>query len=168
MNEAGTMHTVSLKLLKLTVVAVFCGLILAGCRGNAIFDESRNMEQGSWKSTDIVKFNVIITDTAAAYNIYLNIRNSKDYRYSNLYLFVKTFYPDGKISIDTVECFLADVEGRWMGKSAGRMVDNRMLFRKLVRFPQSGQYSFEFEQAMREESLGGMENFGLRIEKAEQ
>ncbi|MEI6853838.1 MAG: gliding motility lipoprotein GldH [Bacteroidota bacterium] len=140
---------------------------LSSCSSDAIFDNSKEISGGVWKSSDIVKFSVPITDTVQACNYYINVRNSTDYPYANLYLFIKTFYPNGKISVDTVECYLADTEGKWLGNRSGGRVDNRILFRKSFRFRMLGTYSFEFEQAMRTDELRGIENFGIRIEKFE-
>lgn len=141
--------------------------LFTACNSGAIFDNSKEIEGGVWKSSDIVKFSVPVTDTLQACNFYINIRNSTQYPYSNLFLFIKTFYPNGKISVDTVECYLADVEGKWLGNRSGGRVDNRIMFRKGFRFRMLGTYSFEFEQAMRTEELKGIENFGIRIEKFE-
>ena len=93
------------------------------------------------------------------------MRNTTDYPYSNLYVFLKTFYPKGQISVDTLECFLAEADGKWLGKRRGSMVDHRILLQRTFRFVQSGTYSFEFEQAMRVNPLPGIRNFGIRIEK---
>jgi gliding motility-associated lipoprotein GldH len=141
--------------------------LFSACNTDAIFDTSKKIDNGVWKSSDIVKFSVPVTDTLQPCNFYINVRNSTDYPYSNLFLFIKTFYPNGKISIDTVECYLADAEGKWLGNRSGGRVDNRILFRKSFRFRMLGTYSFEFEQAMRTEELNGIENFGIRIEKFE-
>jgi gliding motility-associated lipoprotein GldH len=42
---------------------------------------------------------------------------------------------------------------------------NRFLFQKGIRFPQQGQYIFEFEQAMRNPDLKGISDIGMRLEK---
>jgi gliding motility-associated lipoprotein GldH len=142
-------------------------LFLTACDSKMVFEKNKKMDEATWNSTDIVKFNVAIPDTLAGYNYYINIRNTTDYGFANLFMFVKTVYPDGKISVDTVECYLADIQGRWLGKGQGRIIDNRILFRKSVRFPQAGVYSFEYEQGMRVNQLYGIEDIGIRIEKSE-
>jgi gliding motility-associated lipoprotein GldH len=141
--------------------------LLQACTDDVIFDSSKELPEAVWKSSDIVKFAVPVSDTLQPVNFYFNVRNKTDYAFSNLFLFMKTFYPNGKISIDTIECFLADNEGRWLGRSRNGRVDNRILFRKAIKFPLKGNYSFEFEQAMRTEDLRGIQNFGIRIEKFE-
>lgn len=140
-------------------------LLLTACSGDVIFDKSKEIGGDAWNSSDVVKFTVPVTDTLAWYNFYITVRNTTDYPYSNLYVFLKTFYPKGQISVDTLECFLAEADGNWLGKRRGSMVDHRILLQRTFRFVQSGTYSFEFEQAMRVNPLPGIRNFGIRIEK---
>lgn len=142
-------------------------IFFTACDPGLVFEKNKKMDNATWNSTDIVKFNVTIPDTVTGYNYYINIRNTTEYGFSNLFMFVKTVYPDGKISVDTAECYLADIQGRWLGKGKGRIIDNRILFRKKVRFPQAGVYSFEYEQGMRVNQLYGIEDIGIRIEKSE-
>lgn len=154
---------------KLSLTLLFSGVIfiIVSCTQNVYFDSTKEIEGSEWNTADIMKFSVNIQDTNQLYNIYINLRNKTDYPYSNLFIFLKTIYPDGKMSVDTLECFLADNNGKWLGNRRGNLVDNRILFRKGIRFKQNGNYSFEFEQAMRTELLPGIENLGLRIEKFE-
>lgn len=149
------------------IVAAVIAFTFVSCDRDLVYEKNKPMEEGVWNLTDIVKFNVDIADIKQPYNFYLNLRIKDTYRYANLFLYMKTLYPDGKISVDTVECYLADVDGRWLGSRSGSLIDSRMIFRKNVVFPQAGRYSFEFEQAMRDTLLDGVEDFGIRIEKAE-
>jgi len=160
------MPTIKLKKLKLLFGIVIIALFNS-CSSGVIIDKSKKVENALWNSTDVIKFTVPIADTTQRYNFYINIRNSSDYQYSNIFLFLKTFYPNGMLSVDTIECILADDKGKWMGKERGKLIDNRILFRKGIRFRLAGNYSFEFEQAMREKELKGIEDFGIRIDKFE-
>ncbi len=156
-----------LRLLMIVVMAASMMMLFA-CDGNRVFEEYKSMDKAAWNANDIAKFNVQISDKEQLYNYYINIRVLNDYAYANMFLFMKTLYPGGKISVDTVECFLADVDGRWLGNRSGNSIDNRILLRKQMKFEEAGLYSFEFEQAMRDSLLLGVEDFGIRIEKAEQ
>lgn len=156
-----------IKMKKNFLFVLFFILIMTSCGSGVIIDRNKKIENSVWKSTDIVKFTVNVSDTIQLYNFYINIRNSTDYQYSNIFLFMKTFYPNRMYSIDTIECTLADNSGKWLGKERGRIIDNRILFRKGIRFKLSGIYSFEFEQAMRDTLLKGVEDFGIRIDKLE-
>jgi gliding motility-associated lipoprotein GldH len=106
---------------------------------------------------------VPLEDTVNIYKFYLNLRHTTSYRYANIYLFINTTFPDGTAARDTVECILADPSGKWVGKGISNILDNQVLLRRGLRFPQKGKYIFEFEQAMREPELEGVMDIGLRI-----
>ncbi len=138
---------------------------LTSCDSRRVFEENKAITEGKWKAKEKISFTVAIMDTSLAYNIYLNIRNVKDYPYSNLFLFLDTKFPDGRISRDTLECLLADYDGRWLGSGAGSVKFNQFLLQKSVYFHQKGIYLFKLEQAMRVNELIGIQDIGLRIEK---
>lgn len=140
----------------------------AGCDPSRVFEENKKIEKNEWDQRTSLMFRVPISDTTASYNVYVNVRNAGFYRFSNLYLFINTGFPGGQIQRDTLECLLAAPDGQWLGEGLGDIWDNRILFKKDVRFPQTGEYSFELIQAMRINPLPGIMDAGIRIEKADQ
>ncbi|MCF8296108.1 MAG: gliding motility lipoprotein GldH [Saprospiraceae bacterium] len=142
-------------------------LLFTSCDKNMVYEKNKKIKDGVWNNKNIVKFDVDVSDINSRNNFYINIRNSTDYTFSNVYFFIKTVFPDGGIAKDTVECFLSDVDGRWLGRGLGKFKDSRILFHKNIVFPQKGVYSFEFEQAMRVENLLGIDAVGIRIEKSD-
>jgi len=140
-------------------------LIFYSCDSKRIFEENKKIEKGVWNTADKANFEVNITDIYARYNFYINVRNEGDYPYSNLYLFMHTLFPDGTTARDTIECQLADYDGRWLGSGIGSVKYNRFLFKQGVKFRQPGTYVFELEQAMRTKELKGVADIGIRVEK---
>jgi gliding motility-associated lipoprotein GldH len=140
--------------------------LLASCDRNRVYEKNISIENQVWNYRNVLEYPVTITDAATPCNFYLNIRNTNRYRFSNLFLFIETHYPDGKMSRDTVECVLADPGGRWLGKGLGSIRESRILLRKNVLFPWKGDYLFRIEQAMRVDDLEGIQDMGIRIEKA--
>jgi gliding motility-associated lipoprotein GldH len=138
-------------------------LCLAGCDSRTIYDNTKSIRDDVWKSNQIIRFDVPLEDTVNIYKFYLNLRHTTSYRYANIYLFINTTFPDGTAARDTVECILADPSGKWVGKGISNILDNQVLLRRGLRFPQKGKYIFEFEQAMREPELEGVMDIGLRI-----
>ena len=63
----------------------------------------------------------------------------------------------------TIECTLATPEGRWIGKGSGSMRDLTVPLNENLRFPLTGTYHFEIEQAMREPVLKGISDIGIYI-----
>ena len=155
-----------MKIKHLFYLLVVCSLFsFFGCDKKRLYEENKQIPNRIWNNKNIVPFIVNIADTISLHNVYINVRNSGEYTYSNLYLFLRTAYPDGKVSCDTVECILADISGRWLGKGSGDVWDNQILFKRGVRFKKAGIYTFSYEQAMRVENLPMITDAGLRIEK---
>lgn len=138
-------------------------LALSACGGRHYFDQTKDLPQ-PWKSGEKTSFIVDVNDSITPFDFYINIRNATDYSYSNFFFFLKTYFPDGRYSVDTVNIWLADKDGKWIGKGFGQYRDQAILFRKYGRFPMTGKYRFEMEQAMREEELYGIHSIGINIE----
>ncbi|CAG0984489.1 MAG: gliding motility lipoprotein GldH [Bacteroidetes bacterium] len=143
----------------------FLSLVFLACDKNRVFEQNITVEGGSWAMDNMATFEFEITDTLAEYNILINIRNRNDYPYNNIYLFLQLTAPDGKKATDTLNCLLADEKGRFLGKSAGNLWDNRIPYKWGVKFPMPGKYKVNYIQAMRHEKLEAITDVGLRIEK---
>mgnify|MGYP001769078661 CR=1 FL=1 len=145
-------------------ILVFMGFM--ACDPNRFYENNVDFKSETWHKDSVAIFDVEIPDTFGVYNIYLNSRINGQYGYSNLYLFVTTLLPNEQIIRDTLECILADVNGKWLGKGFGNIWSNKIPYRKYIRFPQKGKYTFYIEQAMREDELKHILNAGIRIENA--
>ena len=138
---------------------------MASCSNDTLYNESIVIPEARWDNDMIPFFDVTVNDTLTDYAFYLNIRHLENYRYSNLYIFMHTTFPNGNVTHDTIECILAMPNGRWMGKGSGTMRSANVLLNPALRFPLSGEYHFEIEQAMREKELRGITDIGLCFEK---
>ena len=139
--------------------------LLNSCMQETIVDLNHDVGD-AWTKDQKINFEFEIKDSIMPVDFYINIRNSTNYDYANIFLFVKTIYPDQRYSVDTVECFLADMKGQWLGSGLGKFRNNSILFRKNMRFPMTGLYRMEFEMAMRDEELNGIDALGIRVERA--
>jgi gliding motility-associated lipoprotein GldH len=155
----------SLFFAKLASLLVLLSLFFQSCGPEPMFDNTKKIPGSVWKEDDVVRFEVPVTDTNNLFRFFLNIRHSTDYRYANVFFFIHTTFPDGTLARDTVECILADKSGKWLGRGITNIRDNQVILRSGLRFPQTGTYVFEFQQAMREEELYGIKDIGLRIIK---
>lgn len=147
------------------VIALLVALF-SSCSQPAIFDEQVAIENAKWYKGESARFSVEINDSLTSYDFYLTVRNTTDYRYSNLYIFLLTRFPNNNLSRDTIEIMLADKTGKWLGKGWGSLKENTILLKQNLRFPLSGEYQFLIQQAMRVDTLEGISNVGLRIEKS--
>lgn len=155
--------------IKHNFLAICCFVVLSSlfisCNKNILFSEYTKLPEEGWRTENKLKFEVEIKDNTVLNNVFLNVRHADSYPYSNLFVFLTTTYPNGKTSIDTLECVLANQKGEWQGDGAGDIWDNKILLKKNVKFPQVGKYTFSFEQGMRVNPLPLIMDFGLTIEK---
>ncbi|HVI48021.1 MAG TPA: gliding motility lipoprotein GldH [Chitinophaga sp.] len=111
--------------------------------------------------------NIQPEDTAWLYNIYVNVRHTDAYPYSNIWLLVGTQYPGDSIPKEQrVELPLADIGGKWLGTGIDDIIEHRVPIQQKAIFNHPGTYKFSFEQNMRQNPLPRVMNVGLRIEKA--
>jgi len=147
------------------ILYIVIAFLLASCSGNTLYDESVVIPGAKWDNENIPYFDVTVDDTLSNYAFYLNIRHLENYSYSNLYVFMHTEFPNGNVTHDTIECTLALPDGRWLGKGSGTMRSAKVVLNPTLRFPLSGTYHFEIEQAMRQKELRGITDIGICFEK---
>jgi gliding motility-associated lipoprotein GldH len=140
-------------------------LILFSCDPSRVYEKNIKIPDGIWDKDHKVSFEVFIDDTASAHNLYVNVRNTSLYPFSNLYLFIETTAPSGHAIRDTFEVILADDRGKWLGSGLGDIWDLQQIYKRNVRFAQRGYYSFQYQQAMRMDKLPFVLDTGLRIER---
>jgi gliding motility-associated lipoprotein GldH len=147
-------------------ILVFLSVHMISCDQNRIYDEYKTVPENKWDKNNPVVFNFKINDTVSLYNMFINLRHGGQYQFSNLFLFVTTTLPDGKMARDTVELILADRDGRWRGNGLGDIWDHSFPFNTNFQFPRNGEYKITLTQAMRVDVLPYIKDVGLRIEEA--
>ena len=157
-----------LQLVKKHIFSVYLVLtiLITSCNQNTVYTKYTTIPEDGWSKSNKLSFDIDIQDNNALNNVYLTVRHADSYPFSNLFLFLNTTYPNGKHSIDTLECILANPKGEWLGDGTGDIFDNKILVKKNVRFPEIGKYTFTFEQGMRNNPLPLIMDFGMVIEKS--
>lgn len=154
-----------MKTLRISFIVILAALATS-CRHQIIYTANKDFKSHTWHKDSIAYFDFDIDDTLGVYSIFINNRVSGEYKYANLYLFINTWLPDNKHLVDTLECFLADPSGKWLGRGFGDVWSNSVYFRRNITFPIKGQYRMSLQQAMREDELQYILDAGISIEKA--
>ena len=141
-------------------------LALFACNDD-LFNESIVINNAEWEADNMPFFDIDVEDTVAVYSFSLNVRHLENYKYSNLFVFLHTSFPNGNITHDTIECVLAFPDGRWAGRGSGSMRSAEIRLNDHLRFPLKGIYRFEIEQAMREPVLKGITDVGISVSKVQ-
>jgi gliding motility-associated lipoprotein GldH len=151
-------------------------LSIVSCDSNRVFDEYQSVS-GQWDKDRIIEFKVTPPDTTNAYNLYVNLRNTEDYKYSNLFLIVELNYPNGKALKDTLKYKMANPDGTFLGTGFSDIKENKLWFKgheEPFIFDEKGEYSINIQHAMREngsingiDKLEGITDVGFRIEHSQ-
>ncbi|MDR3095063.1 MAG: gliding motility lipoprotein GldH [Bacteroidales bacterium] len=151
---------------RVVMAGIVVAFMLVACDRQKIYENDFRIPETGWKQSEMASFEVNVTDTASLCNVYINVRNTSQYKWMELWLFVNVRTPSGIQQRDTVKIGIADERGKWLGNGLGSKFDNSLLWQHNVRFPETGAYTFEYEQGMRDEPLLGVDDIGLRVEKS--
>jgi len=152
-------------LLAATVVLLTNGCVHAD--QNTIIDQNTVISDQNWAYVNKIKASFKIDDASASYNLYLNLRITPDYKYSNIFVLVHQTGPNNKTQTTRFEFKLANPDGEWLGEGSGNLYSYQSPFRLNYKFPAKGNYQIELEQNMRDNPLHSVSDVGLRVEKAE-
>ncbi|MEO6849974.1 MAG: gliding motility lipoprotein GldH [Mucilaginibacter sp.] len=141
-------------------------LFVAGCTDpKSIVDQSTAIDNHNWSYSNKIRYNVKIDDASIPYNLYINLRVTGDYRYSNMFVLLKRNGPKLK-GVTRFEITLANKDGEWYGQGSGNLYSYQVPLITNFKFPEKGNYEFEFEQNMRDNPLREVSDVGVRVEKA--
>lgn len=149
--------------LQKSILLITATLLFASCEKGVVYNSYHRIPTEGWQADSLCLFRPEIMDTTASYDLYINIRNTGEYPMQNLWLFISEETPDTIILKDTIEVFLADYAGKWLGTGNGPVYNLPVLYRKNFRFDQKGTYTFEIEHAMRTDTLTGIRDIGLKL-----
>lgn len=145
---------------------LFLSGLLFSCSHDAYYQEYVDFKSTQWNQDSIVEFKVKVEDISRPFMVGVELRHNDDYPYSNLYLFRTISSSDGIEYTDTVNYTLANPSGAWVGKGMGAVKTMKYPFaRKTLQLNHPGEFTFTFQQGMRDENLPGILSLGLSLEQ---
>jgi gliding motility-associated lipoprotein GldH len=147
------------------LIAILISLVSVACTNNDAFFQYKAVTPKGWNKDSLYTFDIKIADTVSAYNIYVNVRNRGEYPYQNLWLFLNKTTPDKIEKKDSIECYLADQRGKWLGSGIGSVMEMPILYQQNVHFKKTGIYQYKIVHGMRDSVLIGINDIGMRVEK---
>jgi gliding motility-associated lipoprotein GldH len=153
-----------MKTLSIIFFLSFC-FLFSSCSEEHFYEKSFSFKENKWSQDEKPSFVVEIQDTSVAYDFILTLRNTTNYEYSNIWLFLNTKTPDGQKAREPFELKITDPNGAWIGKKSGTIVENQLLFKRR-KLPLSGKYYFTLEQGITKEVINELLDVSLVVEKA--
>jgi gliding motility-associated lipoprotein GldH len=159
------------KIMKAVKISIFFSLIFAvmlvSCNDQqAIIDTNIELDKFNWSYSEKVKIPFTIEQVEKSYNLFLNLRHTSDYKYSNIFLLIQIIDPNGKKTTERKEFKLALPDGEWLGSGSGNLYSYQILFKENFKFTLKGKYTIELEQNMRDNPLDYITDAGIRVERA--
>ena len=147
-------------------------ICLVGCDEYRVFDKFTSVGIDGWEKENLVGIEFEIIDSLEPYDLFIQLRNTSEYEYSNLFLITELQYPSGFHLVDTLEYKMADSYGNWLGDGFTDIKENKLFYRENFRFSEQGTYIINIQQAMRNrnqleglQSVKGISDVGFRIER---
>lgn len=147
------------------ILVILTCFLFFSCENSALYDRYQAIDNSKWEKNKEYYFTFEVEDISVPYDMSLEVRNNNLYPYQNLWLFCNEELPFGPLQRDTIECVLADEYGKWHGHGIS-LFQSSFPIRKQYTFPLKGQYTFSFRQGMRDDTLIGIQEIGLRIVKS--
>jgi len=148
--------------------------LMTSCLGNAVAGDSQSLP-AFWDSQTTVDFTLPALKKQQDYNLYLQLRNTNEYPYSNIFLITTLRYPNGKTEIDTLEYRMARPDGSWLGEGIGDLKQSKLVLKENMQFNEDGNYTLEIGHAVRNNGevngvkrLMGITDVGYTIEKVDE
>jgi len=157
--------------IKNSLLLLLVAVLLFSCDKKRVFDEYKSVGS-AWHKDSIVTFDLPVLDSTKRYDLFVNLRDNNNYKYSNLFLIVSLESPNGYTKVDTLEYQMAEPDGTLLGDGFTDIKESKLYYKENVRF--RGKYKVHIKQAVRENGkvpgvtlLDGITEVGFRIEKKE-
>lgn len=136
-------------------------LALTACRQGIVFSQFVPIPSGEWYVDSVAQFDYTIADKEAGYQVLVYVRHTERYPYQNMWLFL-----DNGSQRDTIEFYLADDRGQWLGDKHHGFIEMPVLIEQNYHFADTGRYAMSIQHGMRDSVLRGVTDVGFEIVKS--
>ena len=150
-----------IKVIGYLLMVIGC-LAFTSCQKDIVFSQFVSIPSGEWGNEELANFDYTISDKDADYRMLIYVRHTERYPYQNMWLFV-----DNGARRDTIEFYLADDRGQWLGDRHHGFIEMPVLFEQNYHFPDTGMYHMAIQHGMRDSVLRGVMDIGVEIVKSE-
>jgi gliding motility-associated lipoprotein GldH len=148
--------------MKKNLLIILGSIFLVACQRDVVYTEFQSLPLRGWEADSVLHFTPSITDTTTDYQMQITVRHTDAYPYQNLWLFVDISKDSVLLTKDTIECTLANERGAWYGKGL-TIHELPLLYDDQYRFANSGEYQISIQQGMRNDTLSGIKELGVKI-----
>lgn len=134
------------------------------CTQDVLYSHFENIPNEGWHADSTLSFNITLSDSATACDVIIDIRHNRQYPYQNIWLMTDIYADSALLLTDTLEYYLANQRGEWLGNGFGRLKDMPGLWLNNTSLS-THNLQIKVRHGMRTERLTGVEAIGITIEK---
>lgn len=140
-------------------------LFFNSCGNTVFYTDAKNITNEIWTWDNTLKYEFELGEEQLKNKLFIDLKHSTNYAFRNIYFFSHLELPNGNVIEDTLQYYIAEKDGKWIGNSIGNTKDISLHYPILLN--QKGKYKFSLSQAMRIDSLIGIKKVALTIEDNE-
>lgn len=144
---------------------LFVFIHIVSCGPTAVAEKNLILDD-HWNYDDSLVLDVNIDDEDAKYDLLVEVDHEESFSYQNLYLLIKTVFPDGKNVEAPLSLELSNKKGKWQSKCSGSACSLQFFLQENFSFEASGSYQFSISQYSRDAELEGVNEIKLMLMKA--
>lgn len=152
-------------LLRNSSLLLLTAWLTTACIEHTVYHSYQSIPAKGWGKRDTLLFRIPIADSLKTLRLTAEVRNKDEYAYQDFYLIVSHNLQDSTVfQTDTLKFILADKDGKWQGTGWGSLFQSALpLETAVARY--AGNYTFKVAQGMKDETLMGITDVGIKIEK---
>ena len=151
--------------LRNSILFLFICWITTACNENTLYHSYQSIPREGWNRNDTLVFNVPIADSLTVLHLSAEVRNESNYPYRNLYLTVSQNLEDSTTwKTDTLLFVLANKDSKWIGTGWGSLFQSDLPVRDIAT-RHSGNYKIRVTHGMKDDTLKGISDIGIKIER---
>jgi gliding motility-associated lipoprotein GldH len=141
-------------------------ILFFSCTEDRYYEDNQDFEDRTWNMEETASFEFKIDSIEVPYQIKLNVRNTMDYSYRNLYIKYELsdsthLMEDKLLNIDLFEA----KSGKPYGERQSDIYAHQLILQDSVYFSEKGKYKIELKQYMRKKKVEGVVSVGVRIDQ---
>lgn len=150
--------------MKLVGLLFVLPLLLFSCQSDEIPVGAYSFKDNMWNQKVKPFYELELTDTTNVYDFFITLRNTTDFKYSNLFIYVEEIPPFGPSVRTRHEIPIANADGSWIGTKTGTIIENNYLVKR-GKVPFIGKYKFIIEQAITDQEVTEVLDISFQVKK---
>lgn len=145
-----------------TLITVVAGLSFMACNADgALFHAYCSLPATGWSKQDTLLFQVDVKDSLTTYQLHIESRNSQDYPYQNLPLYLACD-PQESLAFDTLNLMLITPKLGWE-RDGWETLHSVSFHAGEMRIRQAGTYTIKIAHHLPDSIVQGIRDIGIKI-----